>query len=478
MSHFDFNLLGKIDLGVSWDDKFKEIKSLPLWGLLISIFISSIVLIVINYYTLKTMSSVRAYINGESNYSKGEKDATQSLVSYIHTQNIKDWEAFIKNINIPRGDSIARVTLLEKGPADVARDGFLQGNNHEEDIEDMIWLFNSFRNFPLMAEPISIWERGDLLVYEKFVLANEIKSAVEAGTIEEHELKFLATLNKNREAITAREIEFSESLGRVARKIRDYLFYANTIIVLLILGNVCVYAMMMVKKRNEQNKALTNANKELDRIAYGVSHDLRAPINSMIGLVNLARKEQDGKKVKTYLEMMRTTLEKQERFIKEMITVSKESRQGVKKEIVELYYLIEQVINTHKHMPAADGIKFFMHIGVHRVFTDPHRLEVILNNLVSNAIKYHDQTKEEKFIEINTSSEKDKIRIDVVDNGLGIESKDKSKIFEMYYMSKDREKGSGLGLFLVKEALEKLEGEIHVKSTKGEGSTFSVILKK
>lgn len=463
---------------MSWDDKFKEIKGLPLWGLLVSIFISSIVLIVINYYSLRTMSSVRAYINGESNYSKGEKNATQSLVSYIHTHDPKDWESFVHNIGIPQGDSIARVTLLEGGSVDVVRQGFLQGNNHKEDIEDMIWLFNTFRDFPLMAEPIAIWEMGDALVYEKYVIANQIKAAVEAGTIEARQLYFLAALNKNREAITSKENEFSSSLGTVARKIREYLFYTNTIIVLLILGNVSAYAMMMIRKRNEQNNALSNANKELDRIAYGVSHDLRAPINSMLGLVNLARKEQDEEKIKTYLEMMSMTLDKQERFIKEMITLSKENRQVVKKEIVELYYLVEQVINSHKHMPAATGIKFYMHIGVHRVFTDPHRLEIILNNLVSNAIKYHDQTKEEKFIEINTSSEKDKIRIDVVDNGMGIESKDKSRIFEMYYMSKDREKGTGLGLYLVKEALQKLEGEIEVKSEKGEGSTFSVILKK
>lgn len=449
-----------------------------MWGLLVSIFISSIVLILINYYTLKTMSSVRAYINGESNYSKGEKDATQNLVSYIHTRDHSDWEAFLNNISIPKGDSLARVTLLSNGSLDVVRKGFLQGNNHQEDIEDMIWLFQTFRDFPLMAEPIAIWEMGDSLVHQKYVIGNEIKKAIESGTIEENELRFLEALSKNRRAITSKEKEFSTSLGTVARTIRDYLFYANTIIVLLILGNVSAYAMMMVRKRNEQNRELANANKELDRIAYGVSHDLRAPINSMLGLVNLAQKEQDQEKVMSYLQMMKQTLDKQERFIKEMVTVSKENRQIVKKEIVELYYLVEQVINIHKHMPAAADIKFYTHIGVHRVFTDPQRLEIILNNLVSNAIKYHDPSKKEKSIEVNTYSDKDKIRIDVVDNGSGIDAKDKSKIFDMYYMSKDREKGTGLGLFLVKEALSKIDGEIQVNSVKGEGSTFSVILKK
>lgn len=453
-------------------------RNFPLWGLLISILIASIVLIAINYYTLKTMSSVRAYVNGESSYSKGEKDATQSLISYLQTEDAKYWERFIYNISIPRGDSAARVTLLEKGSLDVVRNGFLQGNNHKDDIEDMIWLFNTFRNLPLMAGPIAIWEAGDSLIYEKYVIASQIKKAMENGTAEANKEHFIATLNENSQALTFKENEFSKSLGVVARKIEDYLFYANTVTVLLILGNVSAYAMIMVRRRNEQNRALINANKELDRIAYGVSHDLRAPINSMLGLVNLAKNEKNQEKLKTYFEIMQKTLGRQERFIKGMIALSKENRQMVERQIVELYYLIEQVINAHKHMPAAADIKFNMHIGIHRVFTDPHRLEIILNNLVSNAIKYHDPSKNEKIIEINTFSEKDKIRIDVVDNGIGINDKDKSRIFEMYYMSKESEESSGLGLFLVKEALAKLEGEIQVRSVKGEGSTFSVILNK
>lgn len=460
------------------NNKTKETKILPLWGLLVSILISSIVLIAINFYTLKTMSSVRAYINGESNYSKGEKNATQSLISYLHTADIKYWEEFESNISIPRGDSIARATLLENGSRDIVRNGFLQGINHKDDIEDMIWLFNTFKNLPLLAGSIATWKAGDSLIYQKYIIACQIRSAIENRTIEMNKEKFLAALARNRKAFNSKEMEFSASLGTIARKIRDYLFYANTIILLLILGNVSAYAMIMVRRRKEQNRALSHANKELDRIAHTLSHDLKAPINSLLGLLNLAKKENDPESLKTYFEIMQRTLDKQERFIKEIIAISKENRKTVKKEIVELDYLIEQVINMHKHMPAASDIKFKRHIGVHRIFADLHRLEIILNNLVSNAIKYHDQKKNEKIIEINTYSEKDKIRIDVTDNGIGIENNDKSKIFEMYYMSSNREKGSGLGLFLVKEALEKLEGEILVKSVKGEGSTFSVILKK
>ena len=447
-------------------------------GLMVIIFVSSILLVVINHYTLRTMSSVRAYINGESNYSKGEKDASQSLISYIQTADSAHWADFIKHIQIPQGDSIARVGLLTGSERSTIRDGFLQGKNHADDVDDMIWLFQTFKDWSLMAVPIAIWEKGDSLISQKYTIANQIKFSIEDGTIEGNKLAFLVALEENRNALTKQEVEFSESMGRVAREVRDYLFYTNTIIILLILGSFSYYVFTMLRRLNTHNRALAHANEELDKLSYSVSHDLRAPINSMLGLVNLAKGEKNLERLDTYLDMMKKALIAQERFIKEMIAVTKENKKALRLEIVDLHHLIEQVINLHKHMAGADGIEFSMSIGVHKLFSDAHRLEIILNNLVSNAIKYHDQAKTDKLIAIKTRSENDKVIIDVIDNGLGIDGKDKLKIFEMYYMSQDREKGSGLGLFIVKEAIAKLGGEIKVESSKGLGSTFSVILKK
>lgn len=463
---------------VDWKRGIKAIRKLPLLGLLVIIFIASNLLVAINFYTLETMSAVRAYINGESNYSKGEKAATQSLISYIQTRDGKYWDDYLVNIQIPQGDSLARGVLLSDENEKLARQGFLQGQNHAEDVADMIWLFLTFKNLPLMAEPINIWEKGDSLIWEKHKLAMAIKASIEIGTINDSQSYFLDALKKNSYELTEKEKQFSESLGATARKIRDYLFYTNTLIILLILGSVTFYVYKILKRLEVHNQELTHANEELDRMAYGVSHDLRAPINSMLGLVNLAKAEKNSEMTNTYLGMIKDSLRNQERFIKEMIAISKENKKALKREIVDLGFLIDQVINLHKHMSGAEEITFSKSVGVHRVFSDPHRLEIILNNLVSNAIKYHDQSKSNKEIAIKTRSADDKICIDVVDNGLGIDPKDKSRIFEMYYMSKDREKGSGLGLFIVKEAIAKIEGEIKVESTKGKGSTFTVILKK
>jgi len=103
---------------------------------------------------------------------------------------------------------------------------------------------------------------------------------------------------------------------------------------------------------------------------------------------------------------------------------------------------------------------------------------VILRNLVSNAIKYHDPGKQDKFILIQTSSDKDKVKIEVSDNGIGIDSQVQDRVFDMYYKSGNNLNSSGLGLHIVKEMVSKLGGTITVQSTKGVGTTFTLNLSK
>lgn len=424
------------------------------------------------------MSAVRAYINGESFYSKGEKDATQSLISYLNSHDERDWREFERHISIPLGDSVARTELLKNGNQKLIRKGFLDARNHEDDLDDMIWLFRNFKNIYLMRDPIEIWASGDSLVQQKRNIALQIKKAIRNGIDEGQTQFFLARLKKNSAALTIEEQKFSSAMGSAARQITQYLFYANVVIIFFILGSVTLYVYFMLKRINEKNADLLHANMELDRLVYTISHDLRAPITSMMGLVGLAQRETDIGQMRDYFVMMNKALKKQETFVKETIEMTKENRSTVKKEIVDLALLIDQIISLHKHMPEAEGIEFIVKIGVYRVFSDKHRLEVILSNLVSNAIKYHDSGKQNRFISIATSSHMDKVKIEVADNGIGIETYDHVKVFDMFFMSNNQGKGSGLGLYIVNEMATKLGGEVQVNSTKGEGSTFTVILSK
>lgn len=458
---------GKLDEAVS-----------PMTGLVVIILTSFVVLIFINFYTLRMMSALRAYINGESTYSKAEKNASQNLIKFIATKDEKEWSEFQKNIRVPLGAKIAREGLVANASKDIIRKGLLQSGNHEEDIEIMIWSFQTFGGTELMRGPLRRWEIGDSLITQRIILADQIKELVDAGQLEEKNSALMMALNKNISRLTEEEGNFSSELGSLARRITRYLFAINVLLTLIIIGNVAFYVFKLLKGISKKTNDLENANKELDRLVYTISHDLRSPINSMMGLVGLAQRESKIDQMGVYLTMMNQALKKQETFVKETIAMSKENRSQVVKEIVDLSQVVEQVISLHRHIPEAAGIRFSTQIGIYRVFSDKHKLEVILSNLISNAIKYHDPNKSDKYIKVTTSSEMDKVRIEVADNGIGIPLEDQSKVFDMFYMSTSNEKGSGLGLYIVNEMATKLGGEIVVQSTLGEGSTFSVILKK
>ncbi len=460
------------------DEKLKGLAFSPLTGLVTIIIISLVLLILINFYSLRTMSAMRAYINGESAYSKGEKNASQSLITFINTRDMVEWNEFLENIKIPIGDRIAREGLLNGASLDSIKEGFLEGGNHPDDVDNMIWLFKTFQTLPLMREPIKIWSRADSLIRQKHSLAQRIEHAIAHDVIEDEKVHLLIALKENMMQLTIEEQNFSTTLGRTARRITSYLFLACVFLTLVIIGAVSLYIFKLLKSINQRNKDLAEVNKELDRLVYTISHDLRSPINSMMGLIGLAQRETKMDQMGMYLKMMDQSLKKMETFVKETIEMSKENRSEVKKEIVELSPLVEQVISLHRHIPEASGIRFSAEIGVYRVFSDRHKLEVILGNLISNAIKYHDRDKHDKFIKVITASEMDKVRIEVIDNGIGIDSDDQAKVFDMFYMSTSHDKGSGLGLYIVNEMVTKLGGQVMIRSKLGEGSTFSVVLSK
>jgi signal transduction histidine kinase len=234
---------------------------------------------------------------------------------------------------------------------------------------------------------------------------------------------------------------------------------------------------LMVKEEqaNRRNKELQKVNDELDRFVYSVSHDLRSPLSSILGLTNLARRAADKQELDKLLEMIQGRVEAQDHFIREIIDYSRNTRTDLIVEMIRLRDLVENTLVALKFNSEAERIEFRNKVPEYTVLSsDKTRLSVILNNLIGNAIKYHDFRKDHLFIEIGYQS--DKKTLYVKDNGIGIREEHNDKIFNMFYRGSDRSTGSGLGLFITKEAVEKLNGTIQVNSVYGEGSTFTVTL--
>jgi len=229
----------------------------------------------------------------------------------------------------------------------------------------------------------------------------------------------------------------------------------------------------------EKNNLLEKTNAELDRFVYSVSHDLRAPLNSIQGLINICDTTDDANELKQLMNMMKTRVKKLYTFIDEIISFARNTRTEIQKEDVKLFELANEVVNNAQYREQAATIDFRIDIAESdQIYTDASRLNIVLNNLVDNAIKYHRHNQRGKYITIKGKSIRSTYKIEVSDNGQGIPDQAQSKIFDMFFRASDNSNGSGLGLFIVKDMIERIGGSIRLDSKLGEGTTFTIELPK
>ena len=233
---------------------------------------------------------------------------------------------------------------------------------------------------------------------------------------------------------------------------------------------------LLAEEIRVKNINLEKTNTELDRFFYSTSHDLRSPLLSIKGLVNIAKNDTSDGKMHRYLDMMTDRVEKLDLFIKDIIDYSRNTRTEVVQEDVNIIQLMEDVKENFQFLEGAEKIQFQNEIKVDKAFTDKTRLTVILNNLISNAIKYHNYDHINQWVKVSTHNGDSALNIVVSDNGPGISIDRQTKIFDMFYRGTERSKGSGLGLYIVKETIEKMKGSIRVESVEGEGTSFIVRL--
>ncbi len=231
-----------------------------------------------------------------------------------------------------------------------------------------------------------------------------------------------------------------------------------------------------LKKTNEE---LLLANSELDNFVYRSSHDFVAPLKSIRGLTEVAKMETGDNAQKKYLEMIGDQVSKLEEFIGNIIDYSANSYSGIKHEVIDFNRMIGDVIEDLKFYDNAENIKFEKQlIDINGSFnSDPQRLRIILNNLVTNSIKYSDKAKPDQFVRVEVRGKPEAVVIAVEDNGLGIPDDYQEKIYDMFFRASESSEGSGLGLYIVKETVAKMNGNISLKSTEGLGTRFEVELK-
>lgn len=271
----------------------------------------------------------------------------------------------------------------------------------------------------------------------------------------------------------------------------DYLVkaYNNNLVIVYSFSVLAVYFLVKInytveaslehreKQILEKNKILMKTNEELDRFIYSTSHDLRAPLNSIEGLLNLSEKTSEAHDLKLYHQMMRERIHKLESVLGNISQYSKNAKLEIEKKPINLKEYVNRALFDVRYMETADRVRVEIDINNSVIIeTDPMRLSIILNNLISNAFKYSDQSKNDPYISIRAFVASSRATIIITDNGEGIDEDQQPKIFSMFYRGTTRSTGSGLGLYLVKETVEKLGGSITMSSIRGHGTTFTVVL--
>lgn len=233
---------------------------------------------------------------------------------------------------------------------------------------------------------------------------------------------------------------------------------------------------MAEEKILRQNELLAKANTELDQFVYSVSHDLRAPLSSILGLTNVYRLTDQVSEKESIVRFIRERANNLDGFIREILDYSRNSRTLLRCQPVNLLQVVSEVLNGLTYMQGFDSVEMRIDIPAELlVSTDRERVKVILNNLVSNAVKYSDATKS-SFVSLQASADADQFVLQVRDNGIGIREEFHKQIFEMFFQAHDHARGSGLGLYIVKETVQKLQGSISLQSEYGVGTSFTLIL--
>ncbi len=231
-----------------------------------------------------------------------------------------------------------------------------------------------------------------------------------------------------------------------------------------------------VNEIEKRNAELRKVNGELDRFVYSASHDLRAPLASVLGLVNVARLDH-GKNFDNYLSKIETSVLKLDGFIRDIIDFSRNARVEIETEPIEFKTLINEIIDNLIYLDEKDQIRRIVKVeGEGAFYSDKKRLSIVLNNIISNAIKYYNQHASDSFIEVAVKYDQKQAVLEVKDNGIGIGKEHIGNIFKMFYRGDSKSRGSGIGLYIVKETLDKIRGKVTVQSEYGRGSIFTIVL--
>ena len=231
----------------------------------------------------------------------------------------------------------------------------------------------------------------------------------------------------------------------------------------------------LAKAQKEKNEIIENKNAELDSFFYRVSHDLKGPISSLLGLNQLIKMDVKESKALEFFDMYHSQVVRMNNIIMGLIHLTEVNNAEKLKTNIDFNKLIDECVQSCRYLPHFASIRIHKEIMDFQYHSEWAIINTILQNLIENAVKYC-RINEGPFVTITCFAKGDKVFIMVEDNGQGIPESHLKNIFNMFYRANDKVQGSGLGLYILKRAVERLKGSIEVSSIMNQGSTFKISL--
>ena len=318
---------------------------------------------------------------------------------------------------------------------------------------------------------------------------------LEMGELEKAEkmlVEALAYSNKNRiilikfksnlllHEVSKRKGDYEMALKYLTQYLEEKESVLNTRTAKVIDGYAAISKMQSLEREAKAQKEKANIiekkNIELDSFFYRISHDLKGPINSMISLNYIVKHEIEDEKALKFFNEFEVQSTRLNNILDELLRLTKISYANDRKEKIDFGKLIDGCINSYKYLENFNKINFDVNVETFDFEAEWSLINSIIQNLVENGIKYARPENNQPKIAINVHRLKDEIVIVTKDNGIGMSEEDAQKIFAMFFRANRKIEGTGLGLHILKRAVERLNGRVKVTSQLGKGSTFTVWL--
>jgi two-component system, sensor histidine kinase len=491
------------------------------------------------WFAIHTLSSVRALVGAEGLWSKAQKDAVYHLGKYYRTHDENDYKTFQKFMSVPLGDHKTRVELLKEHPdIEIARQGFLEGRVHPNDIDGMISLLRRFHNVSYIKKAIEYWTEGDLLIAQLIPIGEKLHEEIGLSSPSIEKLdQLIAAIDPLNERLTILEDNFSYTLGEGSRWLENIILKILFAVALTveITGLILTISVSrgITKGLNEINKATTKiakgdlsaratvfskdeigrvagavnqmteklvlSNKELEQFAFIASHDLQEPLRKIQTFADLILKNEYtalSDKGREYFQRMQVAAWRMKILIQDLLDYSRTGVSEQKLEKADLAKIVKEVENELQEMiHEKKGVVETTNLGKANI--NPSQFRQVISNLISNALKFSRPGVPPRIVIKSTIAEggqlqnenpdlsgnrlspnKNYCHISFTDNGIGFDPQYKDKIFEVFQRLHDETNysGTGIGLAIVKKIVEHHGGIITATGEINKGASFDIYI--